>query len=59
MQNLCFYRAKQPLLERKTIGFVMRWYIMSYEIGALLKNNYRFIAFFSPIHEEILLYFIS
>ena len=23
MQNLRFYRAKQPLLERKTIGFVM------------------------------------
>ncbi len=37
----------------------MRWNIMSYETGALLKNNYRFIAFFLPIHEEILLYFIS
>jgi len=24
LQNLRFYRAKQPLLERKTIGFVMR-----------------------------------
>ena len=24
MQNLRFYRAKEPLLERKTIGFVMR-----------------------------------
>ena len=24
MQNLRFYRAKQPLLERKTIGSVMR-----------------------------------
>ncbi|KJJ86468.1 hypothetical protein M573_124021 [Prevotella intermedia ZT] len=24
MQNLRFYRAKQPLLERKTIGFIMR-----------------------------------
>jgi len=24
MQNLRFYRAKQPLLERKTIGLVMR-----------------------------------
>ncbi|BAU18402.1 conserved hypothetical protein [Prevotella intermedia] len=23
MQNLRFYRAKQPLLEHKTIGFVM------------------------------------
>jgi len=23
MQNLRFYRAKQPLLERKTIGFTM------------------------------------
>ena len=24
MQNLRFYRAKQPLLERKTIGFAKR-----------------------------------
>ena len=24
MQNPRFYRAKQPLLERKTIGFAMR-----------------------------------
>ena len=24
LQNLRFYRAKQTLLERKTIGFVMR-----------------------------------
>ena len=24
MQNLRFYRVKQPLLECKTIGFVMR-----------------------------------
>jgi len=24
LQNLRFYRAKQPLLERKTIGFVIR-----------------------------------
>ena len=24
MQNSRFYRAKQPLLKRKTIGFVMR-----------------------------------
>ena len=24
MQNLRFYRAKEPLLECKTIGFVMR-----------------------------------
>jgi|GEM_PF-1537491 len=24
MQNLRFYRAKQPLLERKTIGFAIR-----------------------------------
>jgi len=25
MQNLRFYRAKQPLLERKTIGFTTHW----------------------------------
>ncbi|BAU17101.1 hypothetical protein PIOMA14_I_0593 [Prevotella intermedia] len=25
MQNLRFYRAKQPLLECKTIGFVKHW----------------------------------
>ncbi len=24
LQNLRFYRAKEPLLERKTIGFVIR-----------------------------------
>jgi len=24
MQNLRFYRAKEPLLERKTIGFITR-----------------------------------
>ncbi|AFJ08307.1 hypothetical protein PIN17_A0645 [Prevotella intermedia 17] len=46
-------------MECKTIGFVIHWYIMSYETDALLKNNYRFIAFFSPIHKEILLYFTS
>jgi len=26
MQNIRFYRAKQSLWERKTIGFVMHWW---------------------------------
>ena len=25
LQNLRFYRVKQPLLECKTIGFIIRW----------------------------------
>ena len=48
MQNIRFYRAKQPLLERKTIGFAKYWHTACYATVALAKYIYTSIALSNP-----------